>query len=158
MLLFKTFIAKNCNYSVQGRLYHMCSVAHRALFACLGDARFVAFCPLVSTIVRGFLSVSLSALALLTVHWCFVWASYGKPLMIILKNMWDFEQFGVVNSRVRCLLIKKTIVRHHLEEGPYLIFWSLSPRCSSVFILPWMAYLKLESRWRACSKAIEAIS
>ena len=40
-------------------------MAHRALFAWLGDARFWAFCPLVSAIVRGFLSVLLSVLTVL---------------------------------------------------------------------------------------------
>ncbi len=38
-------------------------MGQRALFARLGDARFVPFCPLVSPIDRGFLSVLLSALA-----------------------------------------------------------------------------------------------
>ena len=47
------------------QLYHRLFVAHWALCARLGDARFLSFCPLVFVIVRGFppalLSVLLSA-------------------------------------------------------------------------------------------------
>ena len=54
----------------------MLFVDHRALFARLGDARFVPICSLISTIVRGILSVLLSAFS----SWLLVCVVFGLQM------------------------------------------------------------------------------
>ena len=56
----------------------MLFVDHRALSARLGDARFVPICSLMSAIVRGILSVLLSAFSSWLLVCVCVWTSNGK--------------------------------------------------------------------------------